>query len=415
MMTRIFFTGFLAPAVLCISACCCPVGYREPSSTTEKLRTVAASVLTDATFQFVDQKSGKHFHTPEEAGPDAQVRPESPYNDWRYWNGVLNLAMIRMTDVFQEPVYSEFAIRNVAFAFDHEKFFEDRYRNEGKWVYPFGQFFTMEELDDCGAMGASVVEAIRRDPQERYRAYIEKASEHITAKQARLDDGTLVRMFPRRWTLWADDLYMALSFLTRQAEFSGDTRLLDDAVRQVMNFHKYLFDERIGLMHHCWYSDTRRPGVAYWGRANGWAMLAQMDLLDRLPDNHPHADTLSVLLRRHIEGVSRYQSADGLWHQLLDKPDSFLETSCSAMFTYVIARAVNKGYIGTEYAETVRRGWQGVISKIRADGQIEGICTGTGIGDDIQFYYTRPTPLNDIHGIGAVLFAGCEVLHLKAD
>jgi rhamnogalacturonyl hydrolase YesR len=29
---------------------------------------------------------------------------------------------------------------------------------------------------------------------------------------------------------------------------------------------------------------------------------------------------------------------------------------------------------------------------------------------DIKFYYTRPTELNDTHGIGAFLLAGTEVL-----
>ena len=166
-------------------------------------------------------------------------------------------------------------------------------------------------------------------------------------------------------------------------------------------------------MVHYWYSDTVSLGVAFWGRANGWAMLAQIDLLDRLPLNHPQRGMLVTYLQRHIDGIVRYQSAHGLWHQLLDKSDSYLETSCSAMFTYAIARAVNKGYIESRYAAIARRGWQGVMSKIHSDGQIEGVCTGTGVGDNLEFYYKRPTPLNDIHGIGAVLLAGTEMLQLQ--
>jgi rhamnogalacturonyl hydrolase YesR len=165
-------------------------------------------------------------------------------------------------------------------------------------------------------------------------------------------------------------------------------------------------------MYHCWYSDVQRPGVAFWGRANGWALLAQVDLLDRLPENHFLRDTLLSLLRRHIRGIVRCQVGQGLWHQLLDREDSYLETSCSAMFTYAMARAVNRGYIESRYAENARRGWEGVQSKVRPDGQIEGICAGTGVGDDFAHYYKRPTPLNDPHGIGAVLLAGAEVLLL---
>jgi rhamnogalacturonyl hydrolase YesR len=77
-----------------------------------------------------------------------------------------------------------------------------------------------------------------------------------------------------------------------------------------------------------------------------------------------------------------------------------------------IARAVNKGYIEPRYASIAQRGWEGVQSKIRADGQVEGVCTGTGVSDELVFYYQRPTPLNDLHGIGTILLAGAEVLQL---
>jgi rhamnogalacturonyl hydrolase YesR len=102
-----------------------------------------------------------------------------------------------------------------------------------------------------------------------------------------------------------------------------------------------------------------------------------------------------------------------LWHQLLDKDDSYLETSCSAMFTYALARSITKNYIEPRYTSIAKRGWQGVMSKIHADGQIEGVCTGTVVSDDINDYYHRPTPLNDIHGVGAILLAGSEILQLK--
>lgn len=382
------------------------------SEAEKSIRAVADGVLKDATFKFVDQKSGKRFASLEQAPPDAQLRPESAYTDWRYWNGVLNIAMIKLGETLDEPAYLEFARKNVAFSFDNYRYFESKYKDESKWNYPFGQRFIMEELDDCGAMGASVIEVHRRDQQERYRAYIDQAANHILTRQSRLEDGTLVRSFPHQWTLWADDLYMSLSFLARMGEWSGDGRYFDDAAQQVINFHKYLFDEQKGFMPHCWYSDVDRRGVAFWGRANGWAMVAQVDLLDRLPQNHPQRDTLLALLRRHILGIAQYQSGEGLWHQLLDKVDSYLETSCSAMFTYTIARAVNQGYIEPRYASIAQRGWEGVQSKIRADGQVEGVCTGTVVSDDLVHYYRRPTPLNDVHGIGAILLAGAEMLEL---
>jgi rhamnogalacturonyl hydrolase YesR len=73
---------------------------------------------------------------------------------------------------------------------------------------------------------------------------------------------------------------------------------------------------------------------------------------------------------------------------------------------------VNRGYLPQRYAAIARKGWDGVLTRIHPDGEIEGVCTGTGVGDDLAFYYDRPAPLNDVHGVGAVLLAGAEVLRI---
>lgn len=383
----------------------------ERVATVTALRAIADGVLRDATFQIVDS-AGVRFASAREAPPGARLRLASRYNDWRYWNGVLNLSMLRLSDVLGDPRYARFARRNVAWSFENAPYLKPGYDGQ-KWEYPFAQQFTMEELDDYGAMGASVAEVYRLDPDPRYREYLDRAGAYALTRQNRLEDGTLVRAFPRRWTLWADDLYMGLSLLSRMGELTGDRAYLDFAARQVVGFHARLFDPSAGLMRHDWYSETGRQGVAFWGRANGWALLAQVDLLDRLPASHPRRDTLLALLRRHVAGVARYQSAGGLWHQVLDRDDSYLETSASAMFAYAMAHAARRGWVDARYADVARRAWAGVLTRVRPDGQIEGVCTGTSVSDDLRDYYARPAPLNDVHGIGTVILAGTEILRLR--
>jgi unsaturated rhamnogalacturonyl hydrolase len=380
--------------------------------TENTLRIIANAIINNNNFILIDTNTGEQLRSSNYASPTSKLQLSSRYNDWRYWNGVLNIAMLKLGNVLKDSVYSNFVSKNIDFSFDNYKYFEKKYNGEGKWNYQFGQRFIMEELDDCGAMGASLIEIYNFNPEKRYKEYIDEAANHILNKQSRLEDGTLVRSFPYKWTLWADDLYMSVSFLSRMGELMKENKYFNDAVKQVINFHRYLFDNDKQLRYHCWYSDVNQTGVAFWGRANGWALLAQVDLLDRLPEDYPLRDSLISLLQQHILGISRYQSENGLWHQLLDKVDSYLETSCSAMFTYTIVRAVNKGYIDKRYSSIAVKGWEGILSKIQSDGQIEGVCTGTGVSDNLVDYYNRPAPLNDIHGIGAVLLAGSEILLL---
>lgn len=411
MSNKIFFSKIIFIALITTSSIpFSSTDAQKVALTRDKILSVANAILKNSTFQFVDKQTGKKYNSPSEAPENAILQPESEYNDWRYWNGVLNLSMIELSNLFNDNRYREFVQKNLAFTFDNYAYFESKYKHENKWSYPFGQFFVCEELDDCGAMGASLIEIYKSDNQRHYKKYIDKAANHILNKQARLKDGTLVRTFPQKYTLWADDLYMGISFLCRMGELTGNQKYFDDAVKQVINFHKYLFNTNYGLMYHCWYSDEQRPGVAFWGRANGWAMLAQIDLLERLPENHPKRKELIDLFKKHIIGISRYQSASGLWHQLLDKVDSYLETSCTAMFTYSIARAVNIGLIAKRYLPIAIKGWEGVMTKITTTGDVEGVCTGTGTSDELIHYYIRPAPLNDVHGIGVVILAGTEIL-----
>lgn len=392
----------------------CTVFSQSENPDEKIIKLIADNILSNSTYDFYDPDSDKILSKVDEGNYSPQLKIRSPYNTWHYWNGVLNIAMIDASKYFNDPAYKQHSVKNYEFAFNNFSIFKEKYE-EGmdKWAYPFGQYIVTRELDDCGAMGGGLIEVYKENKRDDYRAYIDKAAEHILNKQGRLDDGTLVRSFPHKMTLWGDDLYMSIVFLARMGNLTGEQKYFDDAAKQVINFTKYLFNPNTELYYHCWYSDIKKNGVAHWGRCNGWVMLAQADLLEFLPEDHPQRDTLISILNQQILGLSRYQSKSGLWHQLIDKTDSYLEVSCTAMFTYSIAKAVNNGWIEKRYKTIAKQGWEGIKSKIQEDGKVQDICIGTGISDDLVFYYERPTQLNDIHGLGAVLLAGVEVLKLK--
>lgn len=379
------------------------------------IRNIADNILDHTTFAYQSVSSREIYKTTKDIPENVEVRFADHFTEWGYTMGVLNMAMINLGAFLNEEKYSAFPARHIANAMENYKFFQARFKNDRPHYYwPYGQLWTMSELDDCGAMGASVIEVYKTVKRNDYKEYIDKSAKHIMEVQERLNDGTLVRTGPHEMTLWADDLYMSVPFLARMGNLTGDKIYFDDALKQVFNFTKYLWNADKELYYHCYYSDLQRTGVAHWGRCNGWVMMAQVHLLNFLPKDHPQRQDLVKNLERQILGIAKYQNADGLWHQVLDKNDSYLESSASAMFVYSIARAVNEGWIDKRYATIALTGWEGLKThKITLDGQLKDICVGTGIEDNIAFYYNRPARTNETHGLGAILDAGVEIIKLK--
>jgi unsaturated rhamnogalacturonyl hydrolase len=374
------------------------------------LRSIAANVVGGSSFRIIDTKTGETYSESENLPVDERYRVESPYNGWKYWNGVLNIAFLKMAETLNDEDFISYVSKNVNFVFNHENYFRKQYE-AGICADDMNQRFIFSMLDDCGAMGAGIIENYKLDPQKRYRGYIDMVADYIMNKEHRLQDGTLART-PEEMTVWADDMYMSIPFLVRMSELTGEQSYLDEAARQVILYNKHLWDEQTRLFFHVWYEDTKLHGVAHWGRANGWTLVAQADLLERLPEHHPQRDTLISLFTRQVVGLSRYQDECGMWHQLLDKENTFLETSCTAMFTYAIAKGVNEGWLHKRYAYIAAQGWRGLEDRVTSDGQIKDISQGTAINTANYYYAQRKAPLNDIHGIGAVLLAGCEVMKL---
>jgi len=383
--------------------------FGQGTSTEEVIRRVADNVIQNTSFKFINTNTKEKYDSTKGLASSPDIKADSKYNKWMYVNGVLTIGMMQTANVLNDKKYSDYSLHNFSFIFDNLSYFETLRKNKAPKV-EYNAVFNISNLDACGAMSAGLFDVDALANRKDYKAYLNRSADYILTKQLRLPDGTLSRPNPRNMTLWADDMFMSIPFLARMGKLTGDSKYFDDAIKQVENFNKYLYDPTTGLFFHNYYSDDQTNGVGHWGRSNGWIAMAQVELLNNLPANHPKRMELIRLLLRQIVGYSRYQDQTGLWHQLLDKPDSYLETSVTAMYTYAVARAVNQGWINEKYIAIAQEGWKGLTSKITADGQLQDVCIGTNMDTAIKFYYTRPTELNDTHGIGALLLAGAEVL-----
>jgi rhamnogalacturonyl hydrolase YesR len=270
-------------------------------------------------------------------------------------------------------------------------------------------------LDDSGAMCAAMILASRAGiAPAALRPWIDNYMHWISVGQFRFSDGTLARNRPMPDTLWLDDLYMSVPALAQMGVLTGETRYFDDAVKQIRQFAARMFVPEKGLWLHGWVQTMDPHPAFHWARANGWAVVAMTELLDVLPENHPGRAAVLDLYRAQVRGLAACQDRTGLWHQLLDRRDSYLETSASAMFVYAIAHGINRGWLDRKaYGPMVSLGWNAAAQKVNATGQVEGTCVGTGLGFDPAFYYYRPVSVYAAHGYGPLLLAGSEMIALR--
>jgi rhamnogalacturonyl hydrolase YesR len=394
----------------------------QQSAAAAVLKKIADRIIQSTPYQFINTQTQETYSRLANVPFSMDVKVKSQYNDWHYTNGLLQIAMMELSDQLKDTQYLHYVKRNMEFVFDpaNLEYFRRQYNTimqqpdgeEKARRYSWHMFFRMIRLDDCGVIGASLVDLYQRSKDPAYKAYFDQVAGHLLHKEPRLKDRTIARLWPHEMTIWADDLYMSVCFLARMGRLTGDRKYFDDAAKQVIQFTRYLWDAEKQLYYHCYHSDIQEHGVAYWSRANGWVIMAQADLLSMLPDNHPQRAELLKIFRQQAKGIVRYQGPSGLWQQLLDKADSYEEVTGTAMFTYALATGVKKGWLHRDFTYAAEQGWKGILGKISEQGDVSGICTGTGIMPSLVFYYNRPVETNTPMGEAPVLRAGIAMLDL---
>lgn len=379
-------------------------------------------IIKETPYTFVNKQTGQVYNNLKGVPVSMDVKVQNEYNDWHYTNGVLNIALLELADATNQKKYESYAFKNMDFVFDKDNlgYFRKQYDQafkEGGWKairkLSWHMIFRGKRLDDNGPMGASLIELQMRRATPAYLEYINETNEHLLYSEPRLDDGTIARIWPHENTIWADDLFMAISFLCRMGKMTGDVKYFDDAANQVLNYTKYLWHPGKQIYYHCYHTDTKELGVAHWSRANGWMLMAQADLLTMLPKDHPKRAALIENFKQQVSGVARYQGKNGLWHQLLDKPDSYEEVTGTAMFVFGIARGVREGWIHPDFIYVAEQGLKGMKTRLSDAGDVTDICVGTGIMPSLAYYYNRPVQKNAPMGEGPVIRALVEMSKAK--
>ena len=393
-----------------------PIAYGIPK--TEDIKVVLDKIhayLNDVTpAEFINSKTGETLTDLSKIDENTALK-KGDFRLVSYEWGVTYGAMLLASQATGDARFKEYSDKRLAFIANAVPYFQKTTESHADWgtKSPLRGLLTPHALDDCGAMCAAMIKATREGSKANFRPLINTHIDYILNKEHRLKDGTLARNRPQPNSVWLDDLFMGIPALAQMGKLTGEQKYYDEATKQILLFSKKMFNYDKNVYMHGWVEAMTEHPQFHWARANGWAILTKVELLEVLPENHPDRPKILALLKAHVKGLANYQSGSGFWHQLLDREDSYLETSATAIYTFAIARAINRGWIdGLAYAPMALLGWNAIATKVSEKGQVEGTCVGTGMAFDPAFYYHRPISPFAAHGYGPVILAGSEIITL---
>ena len=312
-----------------------------------------------------------------------------------------------------DNAYRDYVVKRHQLLADIAPYFQKIYAKDKNIDGNIRRVIDPHALDDAGAVCCSMIKSLLADGKQPLRPLIDNYANYIMNKEYRLSDGTFARIRPQKNTLWLDDMFMGIPTVAYMGKLTGDAKYYDEAARQVLQFAERMWVPDKGLFRHGWVEAMDPHPAFHWGRANGWAILTMCEVLDVLPADHPKRAEMMSLLKAHAAGLARFQHHDGFWHQLLDRDDTYLEASATAIYTYCLAHAVNQGWLDAKaFGPVAQLGWHAVASSVNEKGQVEQVCVGTGMGFDPSFYAYRPCHVMAAHGYGPVIWAGAEMINM---
>lgn len=229
-----------------------------------------------------------------------------------------------------------------------------------------------------------------------WRPVLERWAEWVMYEMPRTEQGGLQHIVynnENHQQLWDDTLMMSVMALAKIGQLLNRQEFIEEASYQFLLHTQYLMDRQTGLWFHGWNFEGRHNFAhARWARGNSWITIAIPDFLEMMnwPEQHATRRFLLQVLESQVKALRDCQHPSGLWHTLLDDPDSYLEASATAGFAYGIIKAVRKRYLSAEYLPTGLNALRGVIANIDEEGELKQVSFGTAMGSDLDYYRTVP-------------------------
>jgi unsaturated rhamnogalacturonyl hydrolase len=234
------------------------------------------------------------------------------------------------------------------------------------------------------------------------------------------------------YQIWLDGLYMGSPFYAEFIKEFGTPDQFDDVTRQFLICEKHTKDKVTGLLYHAW-DETREmfwcnktTGCSknFWGRSMGWFVMALVDVLDYIPEDHRDRNKIIEILNEVLEALLRVQDKGTYtWYQVLDqgtRKGNYLEASATCMILYAMAKGFRKGYLEEKWFEEAKKTYKGILEEfitITAEGlvNLNKNCQVAGLGGadkrdgSFEYYISEPIITNDPKGVGAFILASAEM------
>lgn len=205
--------------------------------------------------------------------------------------------------------------------------------------------------------------------------------------------------------IWIDDMFM-ITTIQSQAIVPQVT----GSILTVLPVRWRCTSKRFSVPTDCFYHSPEAP--LFSGHVgNGWMAAGMAQLLSILPKDNSDRTTIMEAYKKMMNTLKQNQDPDGMWHQLIDEPASYKETSGTAMFTYAMIVGVKHGWLDKkEYGTAARKGWLALVTYINENDEITNVCEGTNIKNDRNHYMNRKQITGDLHAHAPLLWCAVALL-----
>ena len=231
-------------------------------------------------------------------------------------------------------------------------------------------------VTDPAANGEAVLFASKVLGDSKMKAASDKMLQWLLYNAPRSKEGILYHIHDRP-QVWVDSFYMAPPFLSVAGHH-------EEAVKQIKGYRSILFDPAKKLFSHIW--DDSIDGFArkdFWGVGNGWALAGISRVIRTLPETMTLEKNILIgYVTEGIDGCISYLREDGLFHDIIDNPLSFVETNTSQMVAYTIFRGLQYGWLDKSYLKYAEKMRKAALDKVDEFGFVQGVSASP--------YFDRP-------------------------